>query len=67
MADVTIKVMKSGPYVITGDVEVLDHDGGAFPTEAGRPVALCRCGESSSRPFCDGTHSRCGFSADEKA
>ncbi len=67
MADVSIKVLKNGPYVVTGPVQLVDHTGAAHRVEAGKPVALCRCGQSASRPFCDGTHGRCGFVSEETA
>lgn len=54
MADVTIKVMDKGPYVVSGTVEVLDAEGNRFETK--EQFALCRCGQSGHKPFCDGTH-----------
>ena len=63
----TIRVRRNGPYVVEGDdVMVVDWEGRADPVER-RPVALCRCGGSTSKPFCDGTHSKIGFSAAEAA
>ena len=66
MSDVTIRVKKSGPYVVTGVVSLTDGDGKAYPLTAGA-VALCRCGHSANKPFCDGSHSGRGFEADESA
>jgi CDGSH-type Zn-finger protein len=65
MASVTITVRKNGPYIVNGEVEVRDADGNLFP--ARDRVALCRCGASSTKPFCDGTHSKQGFQAAERA
>jgi len=63
----TIKVRHNGPYLIEGDdVTVVDWNGAAYPI-ARRPVALCRCGASTNKPFCDKTHSRIGFQAAEAA
>jgi len=63
----TIKVRLNGPYVITDDdVTVVDWNGTAYPI-ARRPIALCRCGGSTTKPFCDGTHSKAGFKAAEAA
>ena len=62
---VRIKVRLNGPYLVeTDDVEVVDWNGHQY--EIGRrPVALCRCGGSANKPFCDGTHSKIGFHAAE--
>ena len=65
MADVTIEVRKNGPYIVTGPVEIKDADGNKYPVEP--RMALCRCGASTEKPFCDGTHSKIGFQAAEKA
>jgi hypothetical protein len=50
----------NGPLFLSGRVRVVD-DGGAVIREDTR-VALCRCGGSANKPFCDGTHRRNGFS-----
>ena len=64
---VTIRIRDNGPYLVDGDdVQVVDADGNAFPIER-RPFALCRCGHSASKPFCDGSHNREGFSAADRA
>ena len=65
MADVTIETIRNGPYIVKGPVELKDADGKSFPVE--NRMALCRCGASSTKPFCDGTHSKIGFHAAEKA
>ena len=63
----TIKVRDSGPYLVEGDdVVLVDWNGAEYPI-AKRPFALCRCGASATRPFCDGTHSKIGFQASEAA
>lgn len=63
----TIRLRKNGPYVIdSDDVRLVDWDGAEYPVDR-RPVALCRCGASTTKPFCDGTHSRIGFQAAEAA
>ena len=63
----TIKVRQNGPYLVDGDdVTVVDWNGNAYQI-AKRPIALCRCGGSTTKPFCDGTHSRTGFQAAEAA
>jgi len=58
-----IRLRKNGPIVVDGDdVQVVDWNGSAYRI-ARRPVALCRCGASSTKPFCDGTHRTVGFVA----
>ena len=66
MSDVTIQAFKNGPFIVKGAVKVLDHEGKEFNPE-GKAIALCRCGESANRPFCAGTHNRCGFASEESA
>lgn len=62
-----IRLRRNGPYVIDSDeVEIVDWNGAPY-TIGRRPVALCRCGASSTKPFCDGTHSKQGFDAAEAA
>jgi 3-phenylpropionate/trans-cinnamate dioxygenase ferredoxin subunit len=62
-----IRLRKNGPYVIDSeDVEIVDWNGAPYAIGR-RPVALCRCGASSTKPFCDGTHSKRGFQAAEAA
>jgi CDGSH-type Zn-finger protein len=65
MADVTIKISRNGPYVVSGPVNVLDADGTPYTVK--ETFALCRCGGSTTKPFCDGTHSKIGFQGAEKA
>ena len=64
MADVTIRPAKNGPYIVEGAVDLFDADGNKITVEKPR-LALCRCGASSNKPFCDGTHSVIGFQAAE--
>jgi CDGSH-type Zn-finger protein len=59
---VTITVRKNGSLLVTGDVTILDHDGNVIPRINDKPnVALCRCGQSLRKPYCDGSHKTCGF------
>jgi CDGSH-type Zn-finger protein len=68
VADVVeIKVRDNGPYKVTGPVRIVDPDGGVFEVEEGRPVALCRCGHSTTKPFCDRAHREHGFESCERA
>ncbi len=64
----TIRVRPNGPLLVEGPVTIVDAEGNAFPLNPDKPaVALCRCGQSSRRPFCDGTHNKCGFQSVEVA
>ena len=66
MPDVTIKVRDNGPLLVEGPITVIDALGNRFTIPANKPaIALCRCGHSSKRPFCDGSHKTCGFVSDE--
>jgi CDGSH-type Zn-finger protein len=68
MSEIVIRCRPNGPLVIEGPVKVYDHLGNLFPTNPDKPVvALCRCGQSARKPFCDGTHKTCGFLASEEA
>ena len=63
---VTITPYRDGPLLVRGDFELLDQDG--KPIDPGREtVALCRCGKSRLRPFCDGTHKLVRFKAPSRA
>ena len=65
---VVIKVRENGPYRVTGPITLIDAEGNEFELpDDGRPVALCRCGGSTTKPFCDGTHSKIGFDAATRA
>jgi CDGSH-type Zn-finger protein len=74
MPDIKIRLRPNGPMVIEATspldttIEIFDHVGNAFVIPAGKvAVALCRCGQSATKPFCDGTHKTCGFMAQELA
>jgi CDGSH-type Zn-finger protein len=67
MGDSTIKIIPNGPYRVTGPTKITDPQGNEIPIEDGRAVSLCRCGGSTNKPYCDGTHGRIGFQAPELA
>lgn len=68
MSGVTIRLRPNGPLVIEGPITLIDHLGQPFTLPTEKPLlALCRCGQSGKRPFCDGTHKTCGFVAEETA
>jgi CDGSH-type Zn-finger protein len=63
----TIKVRQNGSYLVDGDdVTLIDWNGNTYEIPK-RPFALCRCGHSKKRPFCDSTHKQIGFEAAEAA
>jgi len=49
-----------GPFLLRGDVRIVGPDGQELPRRR-RTVALCRCGKSTLKPYCDGTHKIIGF------
>ncbi len=57
---VSISVMEDGPLIVTGLSELLTPKGEALPVKT--KIALCRCGASAKKPFCDGAHVGAGFS-----
>ncbi len=74
-----IKILKNGPYMVSGslplekDIEVIGSDGEPEKWEKGQTYplqgsyALCRCGRSGNKPFCDSTHIKIGFDGTETA
>ncbi|MEO6834464.1 MAG: CDGSH iron-sulfur domain-containing protein [Candidatus Tumulicola sp.] len=66
MPEVVIKVRESGPYLVKGPVTLTDADGNLYTVE-GANIALCRCGGSQIKPFCDASHRTNGFSATQRA
>ena len=68
MADVVIRTRNNGPFVVDGPVTIVDAEGNKFPISGDKPsIALCRCGHSAKKPFCDGSHKTSGFEASETA
>jgi CDGSH-type Zn-finger protein len=70
MTNVEIKVRHNGPYRVKGPITLIDADGNEYdlePKTKNGTIALCRCGGSTTKPFCDGTHSEVGFTAAERA
>ena len=56
----------NGPYKVEGEIELVSASGKPI-AKRGSKTFLCRCGGSTRKPFCDGTHSRIGFQAAEEA
>ena len=69
MAEVKITIRKNGPYRVEGleNLELVDADGNRYDLSGKPGISLCRCGASTNKPFCDGTHSKIGFQAAEAA
>jgi len=67
VSEVTVKARANGPYRVEGPVRIVDSDGNEFVLPEGRAIALCRCGHSRAKPFCDSSHKRVGFVADDCA
>jgi CDGSH-type Zn-finger protein len=57
-----VVVKPNGPLLVHGNLEIRDKAGEILKQAA--VVALCRCGQSATKPFCDGTHKRINFTAD---
>ncbi len=66
MEEVRIKVRINGPYRIQGPITLEDAEGNKFELP-GEIIALCRCGGSKNKPFCDGSHRELGFQAETRA
>jgi CDGSH-type Zn-finger protein len=63
--DVTMTPTDNGPYLAEGSITLLDAAGNQY--EVNGTIALCRCGHSSTKPFCDGTHEKANFAAVNRA
>jgi CDGSH-type Zn-finger protein len=62
MAETKITIRPNGPLLVAGPVDLVDADGNVVSLPEGKTsMALCRCGSSTSKPFCDGTHGKVGF------
>jgi len=67
MSDVKVLVKDNGPLLVTGMVTLTDAAGNIYDLKGKETFALCRCGSSAIRPFCDGAHKSCGFQAMDRA
>lgn len=59
--DVKITVRPNGPLRVEGPIKLLDPNGAQWDLTGKPAISLCRCGGSSNKPFCDGTHAKIGF------
>ncbi len=60
MAKIVIQALKNGPFLVNGEIEIKDGDGKAVASKKDAN-ALCRCGASAGKPFCDGAHVKANF------
>jgi CDGSH-type Zn-finger protein len=67
MSGTKITIRNNGSIRIEGDFTLYDHEGRAFDLAGRTQISLCRCGQSSNKPFCDSTHMECGFSSSVEA
>jgi CDGSH-type Zn-finger protein len=58
-----IIVKNNGSIRVEGDFEIVDETGKAFDLAGRDAIGLCRCGQSANKPFCDGSHAKCGFAS----
>ena len=65
-ADAVVTLFEDGPLIVRGRFVLTAQDGQLIPAGR-RTVALCRCGRSALKPFCDGSHARIGFRAPGRA
>lgn len=54
-----VEVAKNGPLMVYGNIKVKHHDGSE--STKNRVTAFCRCGASSNKPYCDGSHKKINF------
>ena len=62
-----ITALTNGPLLIEGQSELIDQNGKTYTPQNAAKFALCRCGGSSKKPFCDGTHAKNGFQCPPQA
>jgi CDGSH-type Zn-finger protein len=65
--EVKITARLNGPFRVEGPIKLVDCNGNEWDLTGKPAVSLCRCGASSNKPFCDGTHKTIGFQAAELA
>lgn len=65
--EVKITVRPNGPLRVEGPIRLLDSNGAQWDLTGKPAISLCRCGASSNKPFCDGTHAKIGFQSEVTA
>jgi len=66
MSETRIRIRDHGPFLVEGPITLEDSEGNSYTIEKPN-IALCRCGASEDKPFCDGSHKHCGFSSEDRA
>jgi CDGSH-type Zn-finger protein len=68
MSEIAVKITAKpkGPFRVEGPITLIDADGKEIDLTGKPAISLCRCGASTNKPFCDGTHSKIGFEAAEQ-
>ncbi|MFH1016801.1 MAG: CDGSH iron-sulfur domain-containing protein [Pseudomonadota bacterium] len=61
MKKTELKCIDNGPILLSGEWELINAAGKVVASSEGTPVALCRCGSSDKKPFCDGAHKKTNF------
>jgi len=61
VSDTKITIRSNGPLLVSGPIILEDAAGRPFGLSGRAAIALCRCGHSETKPFCDGSHNRAGF------
>ena len=64
MSTTKVTILNNGPIILEGDFTVHDGNGNEYGLAGRKKLGICRCGLSSKKPFCDGTHGREGFSSE---
>ena len=65
--EVKITARLNGPFRVEGPIKLVDPNGNEWDLTGKPAISLCRCGASSNKPFCDGTHKTIAFQAAELA
>jgi len=63
MPGAKVTIRNNGSIRIEGDFTIVDQEGRPFDLAGRTMISLCRCGQSSNKPFCDSTHKTCGFAS----
>lgn len=61
ITETVIELLPNGPLLVYGTIKIKDSEGNE--TVKNQTTALCRCGSSQNKPYCDGSHVRIGFTA----